>query len=103
MSRAEAFLVARAVVRVLADSTCTEEIHRVEEITGRARAISPIYYEFPREWQPAGAPSDILAHHARVGNAAREPSRTSPSSAAPDPAVPDAKKQGDAKKREEAK
>jgi ubiquinone biosynthesis protein COQ4 len=29
--------VARAVVRVLADSTQTQEIHRVEEITGRPR------------------------------------------------------------------
>ena len=35
MSRAEAFVVARAIVRVLADSTHTEEIHWVEEITGR--------------------------------------------------------------------
>src|SRR5688572_31617229 len=31
----EGYLVARAVVRVLADSTRTDEIHRVEEITGR--------------------------------------------------------------------
>src|SRR5688572_22679871 len=31
----EGYLVARAVVRVLADSTQTHEIHRVEEITGR--------------------------------------------------------------------
>ncbi len=34
-SMREGYLVARAVVRVLADSTRTEEIHRVEEITGR--------------------------------------------------------------------
>jgi ubiquinone biosynthesis protein COQ4 len=31
----EGYLVARAVVRVMADSTRTAEIHRVEEITGR--------------------------------------------------------------------
>jgi ubiquinone biosynthesis protein COQ4 len=33
----ESYLVGRAVVRVLADSTRTEEIHKVEELTGRAR------------------------------------------------------------------
>jgi ubiquinone biosynthesis protein COQ4 len=33
----ESFLVGRAVVRVMADSTRTGEIHRVEEITGRPR------------------------------------------------------------------
>jgi ubiquinone biosynthesis protein COQ4 len=33
----EAYVVGRAVVRVLADSTRTNEIHRVEEITGRPR------------------------------------------------------------------
>jgi ubiquinone biosynthesis protein COQ4 len=33
----DSYLVARAVVRVLADSTKTHEIHRVEEITGRPR------------------------------------------------------------------
>jgi ubiquinone biosynthesis protein Coq4 len=33
----EAFTVGRAVVRVIADSTQTQEIHRVEEITGRPR------------------------------------------------------------------
>jgi len=31
----ESYLVGRAVVRVLADSTRTEEIHKVEELTGR--------------------------------------------------------------------
>ncbi len=31
----DSYLVARAVVRVLGDSTMTHEIHRVEEITGR--------------------------------------------------------------------
>ncbi|MBX3159488.1 MAG: hypothetical protein KF773_26190 [Deltaproteobacteria bacterium] len=34
---ADGFWVARAVVRVMADSTQTREIHRVEEITGRPR------------------------------------------------------------------
>ena len=33
----EAYTVGRAVVRVIADSTKTSEIHRVEEITGRPR------------------------------------------------------------------
>jgi ubiquinone biosynthesis protein COQ4 len=33
----ESYVVGRAVVRVLADSTRTNEIHRVEEITGRPR------------------------------------------------------------------
>src|SRR5258708_39827435 len=33
----DAYRVAQAVVRVLADSTKTHEIHRVEEITGRPR------------------------------------------------------------------
>ena len=33
----EAYIVGRAVVRVLGDSTKTHEIHRVEEITGRPR------------------------------------------------------------------
>src|SRR5688572_6062501 len=32
----ESYLVGRAVLRVLADSTRTEEIHKVEELTGRA-------------------------------------------------------------------
>jgi ubiquinone biosynthesis protein COQ4 len=31
----ESYLIGRAVVRVLADSTRTEEIHKVEELTGR--------------------------------------------------------------------
>ncbi|HTM23484.1 MAG TPA: Coq4 family protein [Kofleriaceae bacterium] len=35
MKAQEAYLVARATARVLADSTRTEEIHLVEEITGR--------------------------------------------------------------------
>ena len=35
MNLREPYLVGRAVVRVLRDSTRTEEIHRVEEITGR--------------------------------------------------------------------
>lgn len=34
---AESYLVGRAIVRVLGDSTKTHEIHRVEEITGRPR------------------------------------------------------------------
>jgi ubiquinone biosynthesis protein COQ4 len=33
----DSYLVARAVVRVMGDSTRTHEIHRVEEITGRPR------------------------------------------------------------------
>jgi ubiquinone biosynthesis protein COQ4 len=33
----DSFLVGRAVLRVMADSTKTHEIHRVEEITGRPR------------------------------------------------------------------
>jgi len=33
----DTYLVSRAIVRVLADSTKTHEIHRVEEITGRPR------------------------------------------------------------------
>jgi ubiquinone biosynthesis protein COQ4 len=33
----DAYLVGRAVVRVLGDSTQTQEIHRVEEITGRPK------------------------------------------------------------------
>lgn len=33
----DTYLVGRAVVRMLGDSTKTEEIHRVEEITGRPR------------------------------------------------------------------
>src|SRR5688500_18257721 len=33
----DGYLVGRAVVRVLGDSTKTHEIHRVEEITGRGR------------------------------------------------------------------
>ena len=33
----DTYLVSRSVVRVLADSTKTHEIHRVEEITGRPR------------------------------------------------------------------
>lgn len=40
----EAYLVGRAVVRVLGDSGRTEEIHRVEEITGR-----PAYRRLLRE------------------------------------------------------
>jgi ubiquinone biosynthesis protein COQ4 len=35
MQMKEGYVVARAVARVMADSTRTEEIHRVEEITGR--------------------------------------------------------------------
>ena len=35
MNLREPYLVGRAVVRVLADSTRTDEIHRVEELTGR--------------------------------------------------------------------
>lgn len=35
MNAKETYQVARAVVRVLADSTRTHEIHRVEELTGR--------------------------------------------------------------------
>jgi ubiquinone biosynthesis protein COQ4 len=37
MTPLEAYLVTRAVVRVLRDSERTEEIHLVEEVTGRAR------------------------------------------------------------------
>lgn len=37
MNIREAFVVARAVVRTMADSTQTREIHRVEELTGRTR------------------------------------------------------------------
>jgi ubiquinone biosynthesis protein COQ4 len=37
MTPHEAYLVTRAVVRVLRDSERTEEIHHVEEITGRTR------------------------------------------------------------------
>jgi ubiquinone biosynthesis protein COQ4 len=37
MTVGEAYQVARAVVRVMADSTRTSEIHRVEELTGRPR------------------------------------------------------------------
>jgi ubiquinone biosynthesis protein COQ4 len=33
----DSYLIARAIVRVLGDSTKTHEIHRVEEITGRPR------------------------------------------------------------------
>jgi ubiquinone biosynthesis protein COQ4 len=36
MDLRESYVVGRAVVRVLADSTRTEEIHKVEELTGRA-------------------------------------------------------------------
>jgi ubiquinone biosynthesis protein COQ4 len=37
MKIGETFLVLRAIARVLADSERTEEIHRVEELTGRER------------------------------------------------------------------
>lgn len=37
MNLHETYLVGRAVVRVLGDSERTEEIHRVEELTGRTR------------------------------------------------------------------
>jgi ubiquinone biosynthesis protein COQ4 len=37
MNLRESFLVGRAVVRTMADSTQTGEIHRVEELTGRTR------------------------------------------------------------------
>ena len=37
MNLHETYLVGRSVVRVLGDSGRTEEIHRVEELTGRAR------------------------------------------------------------------
>lgn len=37
MRAGEAYQVVRAVVRVMADSERTEEIHRVEELTGRGR------------------------------------------------------------------
>ncbi|HUH03712.1 MAG TPA: Coq4 family protein, partial [Kofleriaceae bacterium] len=37
MNLSELYLVARATARVMADSERTDEIHRVEELTGRAR------------------------------------------------------------------